>query len=298
MFVWDPKIVNLLISGTYILKSGFQKLWEVIVKQNKLNVLHNVTITKVKRDYDVGNPDIWIQRRVNDGLPHWKRYDFLVWTPEIAKSLSLFDNKWKVEEDLLSRASVTFLTTTLFSARNQIKGLSPINYWVRHLNTTEDDFVWGQRDSLGIIRHHYGAKYRHYGYTTENDDKRIMTSVAYQMSYQEPNQKKLHAKLRHHFERINARNISIKHTMMWRFFPRYSPKDMENGILWKILNIQGKYATWYLGSSVSFESIKSVIDYNKLLIKYSKLPKKKLKLPLDRSLLLQRRLTLLRRKRD
>ena len=29
--------------------------------------------------------------------------------------------------------------------------------------------------------------------------------------------------------------------------------------------MQGKYGIWYAGSSVSFESVKSVVEYNKIL---------------------------------
>ena len=42
---------------------------------------------------------------------------------------------------------------------------------------------------------------------------------------------------------------------------------MVGGRLWDIFSMQGKYRTWYLGSSVCYESVKSVMEYNKLIMR-------------------------------
>ena len=60
----------------------------------------------------------------------------------------------------------------------------------------------------------------------------------------------------------------------WRYFLHYSAAHMEQGYLWRILEMQGKYGMWYIGSSVSFESVKSVVEYNKLLVRNMIMPKK------------------------
>ena len=41
---------------------------------------------------------------------------------------------------------------------------------------------------------------------------------------------------------------------------------MESGKLWRILEMQGKYGMLYAGSSVIFESAKSVTEYNEILV--------------------------------
>ena len=71
---------------------------------------------------------------------------------------------------------------------------------------------------------------------------------------------------------IGARDIDIVAMKTWRYFPRYSQKDMEKGYIWRILEMQGKYGMWYIGSSVCFDSVKSVLEYNKLLLKNMELP--------------------------
>ena len=257
-----------------MLKHGFQNLWEVIAKKNNLNITYNTTITKIKRESAGDQQDVWINKINHHGDEHWQRYDFLIWSPEIGTSLHLFENRWGKEEDLLSRATVTYFTTSLFNSLNQSRGLSPIDYWIRHTKSKDENIVWAQRDTYAIMRHHYGLLYRGNMYKTGDDRKSMMTSISYQMGSKELSVKKLNKHLKNHFEKIGGTNIDIKRTITWRYFPRYSVKDMEDGILWKILKMQGKYSMWYIGSSVSFESVKSVIEYNKLLLKYMKMPKK------------------------
>ena len=53
----------------------------------------------------------------------------------------------------------------------------------------------------------------------------------------------------------------------WPYFKRYSTTDIEQGVLWKIIDMQGKYGMWYLGSSVSFETVKAVMEYDRMLIR-------------------------------
>ena len=41
---------------------------------------------------------------------------------------------------------------------------------------------------------------------------------------------------------------------------------MEAGRLWDVFREQGRRGLWYCGSSVSHESIRGVMEYNKLLV--------------------------------
>ena len=44
---------------------------------------------------------------------------------------------------------------------------------------------------------------------------------------------------------------------------------MAEGRIWQVFNMQGTKRTWYAGSSVGFESVRSVLSYNNLLLKQS-----------------------------
>ena len=51
----------------------------------------------------------------------------------------------------------------------------------------------------------------------------------------------------------------------WEYFYRWNPTEMAEGRIWQVFNMQGNSRTWYAGSSVGFESVRSVISYNNLL---------------------------------
>ena len=73
-------------------------------------------------------------------------------------------------------------------------------------------------------------------------------------------------------KKMGATYVSIKKVIPWRYFPRFNPQEMKEGILWDIVDMQGKHGMWYIGSSVIFESVKSVVEYNKLLVSKMKTP--------------------------
>ena len=62
-------------------------------------------------------------------------------------------------------------------------------------------------------------------------------------------------------------HLEVRRTITWPYFKRYSTTDIEKGVLWDIIDMQGKYGMWYLGSSVSFESVKSVMEYDRMLLR-------------------------------
>ena len=73
---------------------------------------------------------------------------------------------------------------------------------------------------------------------------------------------------RNHYEKgFNASNVEFVSTITWEYFYRWSPDELSKGNHWKVFNIQGLHRTWYAGASVSFESIKNVLEYNELLIR-------------------------------
>ena len=74
--------------------------------------------------------------------------------------------------------------------------------------------------------------------------------------------------VRRHYEKgFNATEIEFLDTITWQYFYKWTPNELAQGNHWKVFDIQGTKRTWYAGASVSFESIKSVMEYNKLLLR-------------------------------
>jgi Ethanolamine utilization protein EutJ (predicted chaperonin) len=65
---------------------------------------------------------------------------------------------------------------------------------------------------------------------------------------------------------LDAAEVKVIQKDIWEYFPRFSPQKMASGALWDIFDNQGSRRTWFVGSSVILESVKSVLEYNKLLV--------------------------------
>ena len=71
----------------------------------------------------------------------------------------------------------------------------------------------------------------------------------------------------HYREGFNASQVEILNTVSWSYFPRWSPAEAGQGRHWQVFEMQGRGNMWYGGASVSFESVKSVLEYNNLLLR-------------------------------
>ena len=71
----------------------------------------------------------------------------------------------------------------------------------------------------------------------------------------------------HYKDGFGASSVEILRSISWEYFYRWSPQEMQEGRLWDVFSMQGRSRTWYIGSSVSFESIRSVMEYNNLLVR-------------------------------
>ena len=51
-----------------------------------------------------------------------------------------------------------------------------------------------------------------------------------------------------------------------RYFPHWNNYGASHGYHWDMYDAQGERNVWFIGGGVSFESLKSVMEYNRLLI--------------------------------
>ena len=257
-----------------MLKNGFGNLWKTIVQKEKLNIVQNVDILGVYRTKHNQYKDIWIDMKIKNGANQWKHYDFIIWSPEMKTSLKYWSNKEISKERLyFSLTDPTYFTTALVDTEGVRKGPCPVDYFFDNINKKRESSFWAQRDTFAAINDYKGLKYQNNDYPSGNDTKSIRTTITYQMSDNRESYTRMKHNLKTSLQKIGATKIHILRMKIWRYFPRYSPADIEKGYLWRVLEMQGQYGMWYIGSSVSFESVKSVIEYNKLLMKKMELPK-------------------------
>lgn len=194
-------------------------------------------------------------------------------------SLSKFKRATPKEHKLFGKTSYTYFTTAIVNSTGGLRALSPILYWYDNIVSKIDHIVWGQRDSYAVLNGYFGENYQKGVYPNGNDTSKVQTNVVYLMG-KEPidprhssrDKERLVKSIQSTAAGIGASEVHVRDLITWKYFPRYSPEDMERKILWDIVKYQGKKNMWYLGSSVIFESVKSVIEYNKMMVKNMKKP--------------------------
>lgn len=254
-----------------MLRNGFGKLWENIVKKEKLKIKYNVRIIRVHRSRSFYNQRrIWIRNQEGRGPIKVDCYNFVIWSPDMKTSLKYW-NKYPKEQFLFSNTKPTWFTTSLVDTLNVTRGPRPIDYFIDNINT-KFNTIWAQRDTYAAVRNFSIDEYKKQKTPSGNDNSPVRTTIVYQMSDKRPSRVQLYKDLRRSLKSLGGTYINVMQMKTWRYFPRYNNNALRNGVLWKILRLQGRYGMWYIGSSVCFESVKSVVEYNELILKNYRSP--------------------------
>ncbi|XP_028416565.1 uncharacterized protein LOC114540642 isoform X2 [Dendronephthya gigantea] len=250
--------------GLNMIRGGFQNLWKTIVERENIKVVTNVNVVKVIRRTNC----VYVVRKFRYGWRYYRRgsyFDFLIWTPSVYSTRRRLHTCRK-EWNIFSKLKPVWFSTTLFSSTYGTRGESPIDYWLDNVENKREHSLWAQRDSYGTLSNYYGEAYKNGSLPGGPDHRFIRTGVAYQYGKGKPCNNCLTTILRRNLTTTGSSNIQIVRQESWEYFPKFSPNDMANGVLWDIFKMQGSRRTWFAGSSVNFESVKSVLEYNKLLV--------------------------------
>jgi len=68
--------------------------------------------------------------------------------------------------------------------------------------------------------------------------------------------------LRADIESQGARLTNLITQRSWRYFPRYEPEAVREGLLERLRQMQGEQRTWYTGATFSHELISSIVQFN------------------------------------
>ena len=231
------------------------------------------------RGFDRGCRDgAWLYKREGHRQPSWEYFDFIIWSPEMKTSICRWRDQIPLERQLLTATNHVYFTTSIVDSENETRGYYPFDIWMDNVGREIQYSVFAQHDSYAEMRPHYkGVLYQNNSLPTGNDGKSRRTNIVYQFGNKATTKQHLKTILIKHFEKLGGTDIKVIKMKTWRYFPHYSPAHMEQGYLWRILEMQGKYGMWYIGSSVSFESVTSVVEYNKLLLRNMIMPKKRIK---------------------
>lgn len=253
--------------------NGYQDLWERIAENDSLNIEFNSKVTHV---------DLGIQNLQNETATPMRVYiskkdridvrefDFVVWAVPAVKSLCVFSGgDLTRERQLFTGMTNSYYTTSLVDEVGARRSEAPEDWFYGSILSKEQNVVWASRDSYSFLNMINGPSYEQGLNETGDDRNRDRTMVVYQYTNSDhiPDERVLKAELEKHFlENLGATSIRVVDQNRWDYFSRFSNRQIEEGNIWKVLDIQGFNRVWYIGGSTAFDSIKGCVDYNLLLI--------------------------------
>ena len=237
-----------------LLSKGFQFLWEEIARQENLKVELNRRVVRIFRS--------WNKKYVTyqEGRCDLKSegFGFLILFPDMSlvKRYMTFqpDEKITLSETEHAYYTVSLVDHPLSVTRSE----SPIDRFLFNTPRYNESTVYVTRDSFATLNYIVGDNYTRGPFPDGKDGKPLATSIVHQLSRGNPEYgDTAQEKLRKHFRdgMHVGDNFNVISNVTFSYFPRYSADALTRGVLWDIVDMQGRYNTWYIGSSVSCECV-------------------------------------------
>ena len=262
---------------TYILKKGFENIWNKVVQKEHFDIKYNVDIFSVLRD-SRNRVTLLYKDQYHNRLS--EDCDFLIWTPPMPELMKVLSNPTSEERKLFNTLSHHIFMSTILKDTGTVRN-RPYVIYQQSLedgnNNVTDGEVMTELDVYGELNYcdanddgtlPRGCQNTKIEYNQERTP-RILTCLELRRNKTDEASHRETVR-KHYVDGFHATDIQFIHTKEWEYFYKWSPEELEKGNHWKVFNIQGKHGIWYAGASVSFESVRDVMEYNNLLIRQSK----------------------------
>jgi len=241
----------------YAYRNGFERIWETIVDVEKLKINFNSNISKITKHSN--GSTIYHSAGLEESC------GFLIWAAPVEEYLKTVDAINVEEVRLFKEMHSVAYSSTLVRMRSDIRN-GPLTAFIESMQSKIENGVIVEVSSSGILLPNIGEPEAIEMWDENNTDMKTTTVI--QLGREAVSEKALNDILINHYQQnFNATDIEVLMTLTWEYFPRWSPADLNTGRHWDVFNMQGRGRTWFAGSSVSFESVKSVLEYNSLLLK-------------------------------
>ena len=256
--------------GVFRLLGGWQNLFIEMAKRINVDIIFNANIQQIRRGKKV--QIVFINQKHSNHL-NTQEFDFLILTPAMNSLFNIVDfnpHELKIFSQL---RNLFFVKSVVNSISPGKRSLSPLENFQFDTNDVEYAVyrsinVHQVNNNITGLDYQLGLK--------ENVDpngSKYETSVYVQFGKANPWNSGVDAYVQgllgQHLRDFNKAEPQIVQQAKWGYyFPNFPPEAATSGVLWDILDMQGKYNTWYIGSSVSFESLENVFEYNHLILKH------------------------------
>ena len=246
----------------YVFKEGFEKVWNTVVNEEKFDIRFLTSIQKIHRDEN----GVKIDYRDSMSKEHTEDCGFLIWTPPMPDLLQYLSRPTEKETSLFSSLTPHIFVSSLIKSHDKINNL-PIAYYRENLDGKIEGAVTSDMDVEEILNH---SEQNYLKSANMSSSMNGLANLKYvlQLRKNAINEMESNEIVRRYYEQgFNARNIEFLDTITWQYFYKWTPNELAQGNHWKVFDIQGTERTWYAGASVCFETVKSVMEYNKLLLR-------------------------------
>ena len=255
----------------YIFKNGFEHVFNTIVTEEKFDIRFNTTIENIVRT----DEDVSIRYRNASADVLTEKCGFLIWSPPMPDLVRYLSNITKREHDLFTSLSSQGIVASVLRTKGTIRN-RPIAYYRESIQNKIDYGVVADMDVEATLNYcETNCTQNLEKYNSMSDSSREVT--VFQILRNATNSLNANGqdildislqKAKKHYEKhFNTTDMEIISSISADYFYRWNPYEMEMGNPWNVFEIQGNYRTWYIGASVSFESVKGVMGYNKLLLR-------------------------------
>ena len=268
----------LFITGDYVINGGYNSLFSQILSQEGITIMSNKNVDRIMRSDFRHDTTMTLRWRNPDGSTQMKMFDFLIWVPNLfyaIKSLSWNRGPSNIGystyeyQNFLRITSTTYKNTAVFDSINITLGSSPINIFIDQLNQ-KGNGVAILFDTYAIQQQYNSSYYQSPDapFNADNSPFRTMAAVYYTMGASSS------ANLGIHFQNIMndlmPKNVSYSLFSSRKINLHYRLRDVRNNMLMRIKEMQGLYAMWYAGDSVTEGPLQSQLAYNEYLVENMK----------------------------
>jgi len=241
-------------AGADLTKAGMQRLLTEMVHRGRIDVRLYNEVTRIDRGevVRVRTRDT----RNGDVLEH--DFDLLFVACDAQSSLRWFVKPTERERQLFGTQITHRMTTTL--QRGHQRSRNGIDSWLHHATPGHDHQVITQRLSKFFLDPE--------GYEAQDPSEPDLR-VTFQYGARPATPDAIGARYHEHYAAdgigVPVEGGEILKRCSWSYFPHWDEAGILAGNPWDLLDMQGENATYWVGASACFESLRDIVNYNLLL---------------------------------
>lgn len=252
------RVVLSLLNSSYpvvvMLKCRYQTIWQTLVNKYNIPVTLNCAIDSIERSDQA--PYVTINYHdQSTNISKKEFFDFIIFANKFRDIPSLVKQPTQFEIDCASKLSSALLIVNVVNCKTRPEGEGTITR-PDCLNSSHQGEVYGWRNTSACTEKHIDP----------NKDSSILACQYYVDKNNADPKDVMLKKCLNSLNDLHVDHPVIEDQFVWDYFPHFDNNAIQAGYPWKILSEQGTKHSWYIGSSVCFETINTLMNYNHLMI--------------------------------